>query len=277
MVNKTPQVLTIAGMDSSGGAGVSADLKTFAAQGVYGANVIVALTAQNTMGVQQVSMTSPSMIHAQLKSVADDLKISAVKSGMLGDVPTVEAVAEFLQQADLGNYVLDPVMVAKGGAHLLSDEAIVAIKSSLIPLATLITPNMPEAEVLSGSNITNHEDVMQSASKIQQLGVENVLLKGGHASGKDVYDYILLADGSHFWLKSSRVDTIRTHGTGDTISAAITARLALGDDMKTAIIRAKAYVDATIREGIDVGHGHGPLNHQARVTDRHFPEVLENV
>ncbi|MFL2051730.1 hydroxymethylpyrimidine/phosphomethylpyrimidine kinase [Leuconostoc mesenteroides] len=252
MVNKTPQVLTIAGMDSSGGAGVSADLKTFAAQGVYGANVIVALTAQNTMGVQQVSMTSPSMIHAQLKSVA-----------------------EFLQQADFGNYVLDPVMVAKGGAHLLSDEAIVAIKSSLIPLATLITPNMPEAEVLSGSNITNHEDVMQSASKIQQLGVENVLLKGGHASGKDVYDYILLADGSHFWLKSSRVDTIRTHGTGDTISAAITARLALGDDMKTAIIHAKAYVDATIREGIDVGHG--PLNHQARVTDRHFPEVLENV
>ena len=136
---------------------------------------------------------------------------------------------------------------------------------------------MPEAEVLSESNITNHEDVMQSASKIQQLGVENVLLKGGHASGKDVYDYILLADGSHFWLKSSRVDTIRTHGTGDTISAAITARLALGDDMKTAIIHAKAYVDATIREGIDVGHGHGPLNHQARVTDRHFPEVLENV
>lgn len=264
-------------MDSSGGAGVSADLKTFAAQGVYGANVIVALTAQNTMGVQQVSMTSPSMIHAQLKSVADDLKISAVKSGMLGDVPTVESVSEFLQQADFGNYVLDPVMVAKGGAHLLSDEAIVAIKSSLIPLATLITPNMPEAEVLSESNITNHEDVMQSASKIQQLGVENVLLKGGHASGKDVYDYILLADGSHFWLKSSRVDTIRIHGTGDTISAAITARLALGDDMKTAIIHAKAYVDATIREGIDVGHGHGPLNHQARVTDRHFPEVLENV
>ena len=183
MVNKTPQALTIAGMDSSGGAGVSADLKTFAAQGVYGANVIVALTAQNTMGVQQVSMTSPSMIHAQLKSVADDLKISAVKSGMLGDVPTVESVSEFLQQADFGNYVLDPVMVAKGGAHLLSDEAIVAIKSSLIPLATLITPNMPEAEVLSESNITNHEDVMQSASKVQQLGVENVLLKGGHASG----------------------------------------------------------------------------------------------
>ncbi|AHF18634.1 bifunctional hydroxymethylpyrimidine kinase/phosphomethylpyrimidine kinase [Leuconostoc mesenteroides] len=277
MVNKTPQVLTIAGMDSSGGAGVSADLKTFAAQGVYGANVIVALTAQNTMGVQQVSMISPSMIHAQLKSVVDDLKISAVKSGMLGDVPTVEAVAEFLQQADFGDYVLDPVMIAKGGAHLLSDEAIVAIKSSLIPLATLVTPNMPEAEVLSGSNITNHEDVMQSASKIQQLGVENVLLKGGHASGKDVCDYILLADGSHFWLKSSRVDTIRTHGTGDTISAAITARLALGDDMKKAIIYAKAYVDATIREGIDVGHGHGPLNHQARVADRHFPEVLENV
>lgn len=277
MVNKTPQVLTIAGMDSSGGAGVSADLKTFAAQGVYGANVIVALTAQNTMGVQQVSMTSPSMIHAQLKSVVDDLKISAVKSGMLGDVPTVEAVAEFLQQADFGDYVLDPVMIAKGGAHLLSDEAVVAIKSSLIPLATLITPNMPEAEVLSGSNINNHEDVMQSASKIQQLGVENVLLKGGHAFGKNVYDYILLADGSHFWLKSSRVDTIRTHGTGDTISAAITARLALGDDMKKAIIYAKAYVDATIREGIDVGHGHGPLNHQARVADRHFPEVLENV
>ncbi|GMA69451.1 hydroxymethylpyrimidine/phosphomethylpyrimidine kinase [Leuconostoc litchii] len=277
MTNETPQVLTIAGIDSSGGAGISADLKSFAAQHVYGANVVVALTAQNTLGVQEVLMISPEMIHAQLQSIVDDLRISAVKSGMLGDVVTVEKVADFLKMNEFGTYILDPVMVAKGGAHLLNDKAIVAVKSVLLPLATLITPNIPEAEVLSGVTINDHQDMMKAALKIQKLGAKNVLLKGGHTSAKHVYDYILLADGHHFWMKSTRVDTKRTHGTGDTISAAITAQLALGKDMKTAIISAKAYVDATIRNGIQVGHGHGPLNHQAKVTEVNNPEVLANV
>lgn len=277
MVNDTLQVLTIAGTDSSGGAGVSADLKTFMAQGVYGANVIVSVTAQNTLGVQSVQMIPSEVITQQIQSIAEDLSISAVKTGMLGDVQTVNTVAKALKKYNFGNYILDPVMVAKGGAKLLSDEAILALKTQLLPLAVMVTPNIPEAEVLSGMTIQTHEDIMAAAYQLQLLGAKNVLLKGGHGKELTVYDFALLADGSHFWLKSQRVDTERTHGTGDTLSAAIAAQRVLGCDMKTAIIKAKAYVDATIRSGIQVGHGHGPLNHLAVITKENQPEVINDI
>ncbi len=277
MINGTPQVLTIAGTDSSGGAGVSADLKTFMAQGVYGGNVIVSVTAQNTRGVQQVQMIPPAVIAEQIQSVADDLSISVVKTGMLGDVQTVHTVAKALKTYDFGSYILDPVMVAKGGAKLLRDDAILALKTQLLPLATMVTPNMPEAEVLTEMTIQTHEDVKAAAYKLQLLGAKNVLLKGGHGSDIAVYDFALLADGSYFWLKSQRVDTERTHGTGDTLSAAIAAQLALGLDMKTAIIKGKTYVDATIRDGIQVGHGHGPLNHLAVIAKENQPEVIDDI
>jgi len=277
MANETPQVMTIAGTDSSGGAGVSADLKTFFAHHVYGANVIVSVTAQNTRGVQQVQMIPPAVIAEQIQSVADDLSISVVKTGMLGDVQTVHTVAKALKTYDFGSYILDPVMVAKGGAKLLCDDAILALKTQLLPLATMVTPNMPEAEVLTEMTIQTHEDVKAAAYKLQLLGAKNVLLKGGHGSDIAVYDFALLADGSYFWLKSQRVDTERTHGTGDTLSAAIAAQLALGLDMKTAIIKGKAYVDATIRDGIQVGHGHGPLNHLAVIAKENQPEVIDDI
>ncbi|MCM0582544.1 bifunctional hydroxymethylpyrimidine kinase/phosphomethylpyrimidine kinase [Weissella diestrammenae] len=263
MTNSTPQVMTIAGIDSSGGAGMSADLKTFTMNGVYGANVVVSITAQNTTGVQSVEMVSPTMVAAQLKSVADDLHISAVKTGMLGDAQTVTTVAKAIQTYDFGAFILDPVMVAKGGAHLLEDSAVTAVIQNLLPLSTLVTPNLPEAEVLTGTTIQSDIEIAQAAHQLQQLGAKNVLIKGGHGDEPVVRDYVLLADQSAFWLESQRFATIKTHGTGDTISAAITARLALGDSLKAAIIYAKHYVDATIRQSINVGHGHGPLNHWA--------------
>ncbi|CAM3149466.1 bifunctional hydroxymethylpyrimidine kinase/phosphomethylpyrimidine kinase [Leuconostoc rapi] len=277
MANETPQVMTIAGTDSSGGAGMSADLKTFFAQHVYGANVVVSVTAQNTFGVQQVQMLTPNMVTQQLTSVGSDLKISAFKTGMLGDAITVHTVAAAIEKHDFGDYILDPVMIAKGGARLLTEQAIDAVISDLLPLATLVTPNLPEAEVLAHSQIKTHEDVADVAKRIQELGAKNVLLKGGHGNEKNVYDYVLLENGEHFWMKSQRVDTVRTHGTGDTISAAITAQLALGKTLKNAIITAKAYVDATIRDGIYVGHGHGPLNHSAPVRSINQPEVLDDL
>lgn len=277
MSNETPQVLTIAGADSSGGAGISADLKTFAAQGVYGANVFVALTAQNTLGVQDVLMTPPDMIWSQMQSIADDLDIKATKTGMLGNAETVALVAKGLQNFDFGKYVLDPVMVAKGGAKLLNPDAVAAVKSLLLPLTELVTPNMPEAEILSGQAINNRQDMQRAAKAIQKLGAKNVLLKGGHGQSSRIEDYVLLADGTDFWLASQRVLTERTHGTGDTISAAITAQLALGKTLDVAILHGKRYVDATIRDGIAVGHGHGPLNHGTKLMTEDTVEVLHDI
>ncbi|WKY79487.1 bifunctional hydroxymethylpyrimidine kinase/phosphomethylpyrimidine kinase [Leuconostoc lactis] len=277
MVNETPQVMTIAGTDSSGGAGMTADLNTFAAHGIYGANVVVSVTAQNTLGVQHVHMLPQDMVMAQLQSVADDLAIRAVKTGMLGDAATVETVAQGLQQFDFGPLILDPVMVAKGGAQLLSDEAVATVRTTLMPLATLITPNIPEAEVLTGLTIQSPSDIMAAADRLHSFGTKNILIKGGHGNAREVTDYVRLENGEHFWLQTTRFDTPRTHGTGDTISAAITAQLGLGVALKTAIIHAKAYVDATIRDGIAVGHGHGPLNHFPKVTAENQPEVYDAI
>jgi hydroxymethylpyrimidine/phosphomethylpyrimidine kinase len=264
MMEQFPQALSIAGSDSGGGAGMQADLKTIHSRHVFATTVLVAITAQNTLGVQDALPLPPAMIDAQFASLAADLQIRACKTGMLADVPTVQAVVANLRRYHFGPLVVDPVMIAKGGAKLLADDAIAVVRDQLLPLATLVTPNLPEAEQLTGLTITDHASMRQAAAKLLTFGAQNVLVKGGHLSAEtDAADYVLLADGSEFWLPAKRIATVRTHGTGDTISACITAELAKGRPLAAAIRTGKAYVEAAIKDGIVVGHGHGPLNHWA--------------
>ncbi|WP_125772436.1 bifunctional hydroxymethylpyrimidine kinase/phosphomethylpyrimidine kinase [Companilactobacillus furfuricola] len=262
-INSFPQTLTIAGTDSGGGAGVMADMKTMQECGVFSTAVIVAVTAQNTIGVQDFQALSPKMINQQFDSLADDFNIKACKTGMLADAEHVELVYDNLKKYDFGPFVLDPVMIAKGGAQLISDEGIKLIKTKLIALATLVTPNIPEAEALADMKIHDQADMLDAARKIQTLGAKNVLIKGGHGDSDVVRDLVLLESGEDLWMESPRVHTVRTHGTGDTISSAIVSRLALGDEMKDAILFGKKFVEAAIKNTIQVGHGHGPLNHWA--------------
>lgn len=264
MLNDFPQALSIAGSDSSGGAGMQADLKTMQMRHVYGASVLVAITAQNTLGVNDALALPPKMIDAQFAAIASDLAIKACKTGMLADTTTVEAVVANLKRYALGPIIVDPVMVAKGGASLLTPGAVSAVKRDLLPLATLLTPNLPEAEALTGLTAQSNDDLIIIAKQLQHLGAKNVLVKGGHMTNDAAAeDLVLLADGSHFWMSSPRLATNRTHGTGDTISACIAAELAKGLTLTEAIRVGKAYVTATIRDTIQVGHGHGPLNHWA--------------
>lgn len=268
MINQTIQTLTIAGTDSGGGAGVMADIKTMQERHVFAAAVVVAVTAQNTIGVQDFMAMPKKMIDEQFASVAGDLKIRACKTGMLADVATVEAVVENLKKYDLGPLIVDPVMIAKGGARLLSEDAIATVRNELLPLADLLTPNLPEAEELTGTKIETKDQMITAAKKLQELGVKNVIIKGGHqTSSKESSDFVLLESGKSFWVSSPRIDTVRTHGTGDTLSSCITAEIAKGKDMETAIRIGKKYVQATIANGIEVGHGHGPLNHWAKISD----------
>lgn len=262
-INSFPEVLTIAGTDSGGGAGIMADLKTFQARHVFGTAVVVAVTAQNTLDVQASKLMPQSLINAQFAAIAEDFQIRACKTGMLGDSNRVRAVVQNLKKYNFGPIIVDPVMIAKGGTALLSEEAIVTVKRKLLPLATLITPNIPEAEKLTGQHIENKVDFQKTARILQNLGAQNVLIKGGHQNSDTVSDYVLLANQTHFWLTKPRTHTNRTHGTGDTISACITAELAHGADLATAIRCGKNYVTATIEHPIQVGHGHGPLNHWA--------------
>lgn len=264
MTNEFPQVLTIAGTDSGGGAGVMADLKTMQARHVFGTAVIVAVTAQNTLGVQDFMAIPPKLINEQCASLAADFKIRACKTGMLADAEHVHAVVTNLKRYDFGPLTVDPVMIAKGGAALLADDAIQTVRDELLPLATVLTPNLPEAEKLTGLKITDNAAMVAAGHALQQLGAKNVIIKGGHEADPELAnDFVLLADGSAFWLSAPRVDTVRTHGTGDTLSACITAELAKGQSMAAAIKTAKAYVAGTIKATIQVGHGHGPLNHWA--------------
>lgn len=262
-INSFPQTLTIAGTDSGGGAGIMADMKTMQECGVFSTAVIVAVTAQNTLGVQDFQALDPKLINEQFSSINDDFEIRACKTGMLADAEHVSIVVDNLKKYDFGPLVLDPVMIAKGGAQLLSDEGINTIKNDLVKLSELITPNIPEAERLADCEVKNKDDMLLAAKKIKKMGAKNVLIKGGHGESLEVNDFVLLDDESHFWMKSKRVDTIRTHGTGDTISSAIVSRLALGDDMESAILYGKDFVEAAIKNTIQVGHGHGPLNHWA--------------
>lgn len=269
MINETPQVVTIAGSDSGGGAGIQADLKTFQARKAFGMSIIVALTSQNTYGVQD-SMAIPSpFIEAQFDSLAADFAIGAAKTGMLADVERVETVVKKLKQVDFGPVVVDPVMVAKGGHHLLQSDAVKTINQQLLPLATIVTPNLPEAEVIIGQRIVTDQEMINAAKKLQAqaFGTQNVVVKGGHSQNKDAADYVLLASGESFWMSAPRVETASTHGTGDTFSACIAAELAKGTELKEAIIIGKKFIQAAISQPIFVGHGHGPTNHWAKMTD----------
>ncbi len=255
------KLLTIAGSDSSGGAGIQADLKTFAALGTYGMSCICALTAQNTKGVTMVTNTPVDMVIAQLEAIYDDVPPEGVKTGMLSSKEIVAAVADFLSAHAGAPLVVDPVMVATSGDVLLAEDAIETYKEKLIPLATLITPNIPEAEVLSGISITDEATRREAAKKLMAMGCRAVLIKGGHRV-MDADD--LLYDGETFTsFKGKRIDTENTHGTGCTLSSALAASLAKGMCLVDAVTEAKAYMAGAIaRAKTDsVGHGHGPVHH----------------
>ncbi|MEK3886717.1 bifunctional hydroxymethylpyrimidine kinase/phosphomethylpyrimidine kinase [Bacillus sp. FSL K6-3431] len=251
--------LTIAGSDSGGGAGIQADLKAFSAQGVFGMSVITAVTAQNTTEVRSVQNIEFSIIKDQIEAVFDDIRVDAVKIGMLSSADTVDIVAHTLITYKPRFIVLDPVMVSKAGHHLLQKEAILALKEKLIPLATLITPNIPEAEVLTNSKIITEADMKHACAVMRESGAKTVLLKGGHLNG-DPND--LYYDGTDFhWIKGQRIHTKNTHGTGCTLSSVIAANLAKGATPIEAIQIAKDYITTAITHSFDLGHGHGPVHH----------------
>jgi hydroxymethylpyrimidine/phosphomethylpyrimidine kinase len=255
--------LTIAGSDSSGGAGIQADLKTFAALGVYGTSAITAVTAQNTTGVTGVMPVTSDLVTAQIEAVATDFAIDATKIGMLFDAAIVEAVAAAISALDLPLVVVDPVMVAKSGDRLLDDDGVRAMCGELLQQALVVTPNLPEAEVLSGRSIGSIEDARAAAEEIHQQCGAAVLIKGGHAKETGDQELIdLLFDGERFTeLRTTRIHTRHTHGTGCTLSAALAARLALGDSLVDAVARAQAYVAGAIGAALGIGHGNGPLDH----------------
>lgn len=255
-----PTALTIAGSDSGGGAGLQADMKTMEAHQVFSTTVVVGLTAQNTLGVDAAQPASVDMIDGQFAAVMADFDVRAAKTGALFDAERVKAVARNIREYQIQHLILDPVMVAKGGAALLDEAGVQALKSELLPLAELITPNIPEAELLAGMAIRNLEDMKQAAVKIQALGVQNVMVKGGHLSDTAVLDYIALGD-EHFVLEGIKVPGKRKHGTGDTLSAAITSQLAKGMSLKKAILMGHRYMNQIIGHPLYIGHGHGPLNH----------------
>ncbi len=262
-----PTALTIAGSDSGGGAGIQADLKTFSALGVYGCSVITALTAQNTQAVTGVMNVPPEFIGQQMEAVFSDIDVHAVKIGMLSVPEIIEVVGDGLKRHGAGNIVLDPVMVAKSGDALLQPHAIEAVRDVLLPLADLITPNLPEAAALLGSEPITQADEMQAAAEaLLDLGPKAVLLKGGHLTGEESPDLLLDADGPQV-LHSARIDTRNTHGTGCTLSSAIAAGLARGLTTKQAVGEAKDYIRTAISaaDSLDIGRGHGPVHHFHRV------------
>ncbi len=255
--------LTIAGSDSGGGAGIQADLKTFQRFGVFGVSAITAITAQNTRGVSRWEATTPGMVRAQIDSVADDLTPAAFKSGMLANAAVASVVASAIRDHSFSNYVLDPVMVATSGDLLFEADAIEVIRRDLIPRAFLVTPNLHEAMILVGEPIED-EDAMARAAEtiVNEMGANAVLIKGGHLASSDrVVD--ILYDGNVRAFRSRRLDTKNTHGTGCTLSAAITAQLARGESLHAAVRRAIDYVHNAIATAPGLGSGHGPLNHLA--------------
>ena len=255
-----PSVLTIAGSDSSAGAGIQADLKTFAALGVYGTCAITAITAQNTRGVTAVQETPPDIVAAQIDAVAADIRPDAVKTGMLASAPIVEVVAAKVREYGLPNLVVDPVMVAKSGDRLLRDDAVTVLRDLLLPLAAVVTPNLPEAEVLAGFAIDSDEDVRRAAKEIVGLGARAVVVKGGHREAAEAVD--VLYDGTTFRDYSApRIDTTSTHGTGCTFASAIAAYLARGEPLAEAVGRAKEYLTEALRRAYPIGGGHGPVHH----------------
>jgi hydroxymethylpyrimidine/phosphomethylpyrimidine kinase len=261
-----PIALTIAGSDSSGGAGIQADLKSFAALGVYGASVITALTAQNTRGVTGIHQVPADFVTAQIDAVFGDLDVRSVKIGMVADLAVIDAIAAALRKWAPKHVVLDPVMVATSGDRLLATEAVDALRTKLIPLSSLITPNMPEAAALLNEPVAADEAAIQSQGKrLLAMGCSSVLIKGGHGQGAESIDY-LVRDSGTIALAAPRIATQNTHGTGCSLSSAIAAGLAKGEDMETAVRNAKAWISAAIAaaDRLGVGHGHGPIHHSHR-------------
>ncbi|MBM3806985.1 MAG: bifunctional hydroxymethylpyrimidine kinase/phosphomethylpyrimidine kinase [Acidimicrobiia bacterium] len=252
--------LTIAGSDSGGGAGIQADLKTFAAHGVYGTSAITALTAQNTVGVSGVHTAPDEFVAAQIDTVVSDLGCDAVKTGMLANAMIVEAVAAAVESLDLPNLVVDPVMVAKSGDHLLDEQAVHALRWVLLRLARVVTPNIPEAEVLAKMSIASRGDMKEAARRIAMLKPAAVVIKGGHLAGPEVIDVLYEGGEFHEWV-GPRIEGPNTHGTGCTFAAAIAAQLAKGASLTEAVPAAKAYVEGAMRHGLPLGQGHRPLNH----------------
>ena len=263
----TPVALTIAGSDSSGGAGIQADLKTFAALGVYGASAITALTAQNTKGVTGIHPVPAEFVTAQIDAVFSDLDVGAVKIGMVAQADSIDAIATSLKRWSPRYVVLDPVMVATSGDRLLAGEAVEALRTKLIPLASVITPNLPEAAALLDEPMAMSEvEIEGQGRRLLAFGCRAVLIKGGHGQGSESIDYLVSADGTTA-LAAPRVATQNTHGTGCSLSSAVAAGLAKGEDLALAVRNAKAWISAAIAaaDRFSVGHGHGPIHHFPRI------------
>jgi hydroxymethylpyrimidine/phosphomethylpyrimidine kinase len=252
--------LTIAGSDSGAGAGIQADLKTFAAHRVYGTSAVAAVTAQNTRGVTSWDALSPALVRAQIDAVAGDIGADAVKLGMLANAAIVYAVADGITAWKFPNVVLDPVMIAKGGDRLLEHDAVEAIRTTLLPLADIVTPNVPEAEVLADMAIRAAADMREAAERILRMGPRVVLIKGGHLEGPESVD-LAVTSAEAFELRGRRIVTTSTHGTGCTLASAIASNLALGLETRDALSRAREYVEGAILHAPRIGKGHGPLNH----------------
>ncbi|AZB42487.1 bifunctional hydroxymethylpyrimidine kinase/phosphomethylpyrimidine kinase [Bacillus sp. FJAT-42376] len=257
------KALTIAGSDSGGGAGIQADLKTFQELGVFGMSAVTAVTAQNTLGVHGVYPLSAEAVAAQTSAIGEDLPPDAVKTGMLFNREIIIAVAEAIKKFGWTNLVIDPVMIAKGGSTLLQREAIQAMTEHLIPLAAVITPNIPEAEALTGLSIRSETDKKEACHLLHEMGAASVLIKGGHEEDAAYSSDLLFTGESYTVLKSKRVDTRHTHGTGCTFSSALTAELAKGKTVTEAAGTAKQFIQAAIEETLEFGGGHGPTNHWA--------------
>ncbi|MFH1159292.1 MAG: bifunctional hydroxymethylpyrimidine kinase/phosphomethylpyrimidine kinase [Pseudomonadota bacterium] len=262
MTKKYFRVLSIAGSDSGGGAGIQADLKTFSALGCYGMTVITALTAQNTVGVGGIFEVPPSFIREQLEAVLEDIGTDAVKIGMLHTPKGIRAISRVLRNFGVGNVVLDTVMTASTGNRLLKEEATESLKKELFPLAAIVTPNIPEAEILLGRPVRTKDHMAEAVVELARLGPKSVLLKGGHLPGSSSDD-LLYAAGKSLWLEGSRIVSLNTHGTGCTLSSAIAAFLARGYAMEAAVKEAKNFVSCAIDGGKDyqTGQGHGPVHH----------------
>ncbi len=256
---RPPVVMTIAGSDSGGGAGIQADLKTLSALGVYGASALTAITAQNTLGVAAVHEIPTDIITAQIDAVITDIGADAVKTGMLSSPQIVAAVAAAVRRHRVANLVVDPVMVAKSGDRLLRQEAVATIRNDLIPLAAVVTPNIPEAQDLTGLSISTDDDARRAALAIVSMGAQSVVIKGGHRDGPPTD---ILYDGSQFLeFTAQRIPSTNTHGTGCTFASAVAAGLAHGLTTPAAVQQAKDYVTAAIRSAFPIGRGHGPLHH----------------
>ena len=260
--DRWPTALTIAGSDSGGGAGIQADLKTFAAMKVYGMSAITAVTAQNTVRVTGIHPVPASMVAAQIDAVFEDIGADAVKTGMLLESEIVEVVADRLSAHKMDRLVVDPVMIAKSGDRLLNEGAVRSMVDALLPLALVVTPNIPEAESISGVSIGSKGDMVRAARAIQSLGPRNIVIKGGHLGrNADPCDLLLTEDGSEILMCSERVVTSSTHGTGCTFAAALAAALALGMSVEEAFERAKSFVTEALKGALPLGKGHGPVDH----------------